>query len=132
MKRWLKAGLVVVLAIVVYGAVSYLWSKHYESKHAAIYQAKLAEFQSALTPGMTREQVEDALRARGVPFQRSCCQVGVFTDLALIGKDRPNLVCREWNIYVEFKFENDAGTPDVATPSDKLKTIDLYQNGVCL
>ena len=132
MRRWFRVSLVVIIAVAVYGAVSYLWSKHYERAHQAEYQAKLAEYRSALSPGMTREQVEDSFRAKGDPFQRSCCEVGVFSDLTLIGKDPPNLVCREWDVYVEFKFQNDTGTPDVATPSDKLKTIDLYQNGVCL
>jgi len=81
---------------------------------------------------MTREQLEDYLRARGLPFQRSCCETGVFSDLTKIGQAPPNLICREWNVYVEFRFESALIEPQTATPLDRLERMNLRQNGICL
>lgn len=55
-----------MIAVAVYGAVRYLWSKHDERVHQAEYQAKLAEYRSALTPGMTWAQVGGYLRGKGL------------------------------------------------------------------
>ena len=132
MKRWLAVALAVIIAVAVCAGVSYWRAKQFEKEHQAAYETKLAGFQSALQPGMSREQVEDYLRGKGLPFQRSCCESGVFSDLTKIGQNPPNWVCRGWNVYVEFKFENALKDAQTATPSDRLKSMDLYQKGICL
>jgi hypothetical protein len=70
------------------------------------------------------------LRQIGAPYQRSCCEAGVISDRTRVGHEAPGWVCRNWDVFVEFKF---AGKDEsVAAPEDTLQQIDLFQNGSCL
>jgi hypothetical protein len=123
------AGSVLVIAVIGVAVGSYLYSRQVARGHQAGYQAALAAYRSTLTPGTTRARVEDYLRANGAAYRRSCCEPGDFSDLTRIGQEPPNLVCREWNVYIEFRFDT---REPVAAPSDRLTAIDIYENGVCL
>jgi IS5 family transposase len=128
MRQWLGIGLLVVIVVAILSFMWFVRKEHEDSR----FQTALATYRSALKPGTSRERVEDYLRQQGLPFERSCCEPGVFSDRAKIGQEEPNWVCRNRNIYLEFKFQNSAATAAVASGSDVLTKIDLYQNGICL
>lgn len=117
--------LVLVLAVVV--VISFVRAKHHDQP----YRAMLAAYRSALAPGLTREKVEDYLREREMPYQRSCCEPGEFSDLTRIGAQAPHWFCRKQNIYLEFKFNHGAQGAEVARGSDILKEIDLFEDRSC-
>lgn len=77
-----------------------------QQKREAAYQTKLQSYSDALKPGMTRKNVEDYLRAKGVEFGQSCCidKGSVFSDLVKIGKEKRPWYCEEHNVYIAFQF----------------------------
>jgi hypothetical protein len=132
MKKWFTVGLILAISVAVSAVLSYWYTRHVEGQHRAGYQATLAAYRAALAPGTSREQVESFLRSKGVPYRRTCCAPGVFSDLTKIGQEPPNLVCREWGVYLEFKFDNETTHAPTATPTDGLTSIDIHEQGICL
>ena len=128
MRQWLGIGLLVVIAIAIFNIVSFVKKKHEDSR----FRTALAAYRAQLQPGASRRQVEDYLRQHNMPFSRSCCKPGVFSDRSKIGEESPSFTCRNWSIYLEFKFKNADPSADVADGADILTSIDLDQDGVCL
>src|SRR5260370_36476145 len=62
-------------------------------KREAAYQTKLQSYSDVLKPGMTRKNVEDYLREKGVAFGQLCCidEKSAFADLVYIGTLRANI-----------------------------------------
>lgn len=78
------------------------------------YQAQVKKYSDALKPGTTRRMVEGYLRAQNVTYSSMCCVSTAhkgFSELVLIGHERPPWYCSAKNIYVAFEF-------DAADPSD--------------
>jgi hypothetical protein len=132
MKPWLVVGWGIVIVLALANIQSFLRAKRKEQQRQASYRAKVDAYRSILIPGITREQVEAYLQKTGAPYQRSRCETGVFSDLTRIGHEAPGWLCRNWDVYVEFKFANGDGSKAAAAPSDPLKQISLSQNGSCL
>jgi hypothetical protein len=92
----------------------------------AAYQIALHSYSEALKPGMTREQVEGYLRAKGVLFSQelggNLSEDHAFADLAKIGSEDPPWYCSEIAVYIAFHFA-------AAEPSgiDSLKTITILR-----
>ena len=100
-----------------------------QQKREAAYQAKLQSYSDVLKPGMTRKNVEDYLRGKGVEFGKLCCvdKESVFSDLVKIGKEKHPWYCEEHNVYIAFQFaavEPHKGWE--AYGSDTLKSITVY------
>ena len=132
MKPWLVVGWGIVIVLALGNLQSFVRAKQKEQQRQASYRAKVDVYRSILKPGITRAQVEGYLRQTGAPYQRSCCEAGVFSDRTRIGHEAPGWVCRNWDVYVEFKFAGKDGNERAATPEDTLQQIDLLQNGSCL
>ncbi|HMG84824.1 MAG TPA: hypothetical protein VK574_03735 [Terracidiphilus sp.] len=132
MKPWLVVGWGIVIVLALGNIHSFMRAKQKEQQRQATYRAKVDVYRSILKPGISREKVEAYLRQTGAQYQRSCCEAGVFSDRARIGHEAPGWVCRNWDVYVEFKFAGVDGNQAVAAPGDTLKQIDLFQNGSCL
>ena len=130
MKPWFVVGWGIVIVLALAHIQSFVRAKEKEQERQAIYHAKVSVYRSILKTGLTREQVEDYLRKTGAPFERICCVAGVFSDRTKIGHEAPGWVCRNWDVYVEFKFASQ--TMNAGTAKDTLKQIDLLQNGSCL
>ena len=128
MRQWLALAwfLVVILAIVA--VVSFVRRKQ-NDQH---YRTTLAQYRSALKAGTTRAQVENYLREQGMPFERTCCKPGIFSDRTRVGKRAPKFFCSDDGIYVEFTFDNGSPPAEVASGSDVLKKISLAEHGFCL
>jgi hypothetical protein len=97
-------------------------------KREATYQAKLQSYSDALKPGMTRKNVEDYLRAKGIAFGQLCCidEQSAYADLVKIGKEKHPWYCEEHNVYIAFQFaavELHKGWE--AYDSDTLKSITI-------
>jgi tRNA(Ile)-lysidine synthase TilS/MesJ len=132
MKPWLVVGWGIVIVLALANIRSFMRAKQKQQERQGSYRAKVDVYRSILKPGITREQVEAYLRQTGAPYQRSCCEAGDFSDRTRIGHEAPGWVCRNWDVYVEFKFAGAAGNEAAAAPGDTLQQIDLFQNGSCL
>jgi hypothetical protein len=100
-----------------------------KQKREATYQTKLQSYADVLNTGMTRKNVEDYLRAKGVAFGQLCCidESSVFSDLVKIGKEKHPWYCEEHNVYIAFQFvsvEPQKGFE--AHDSDTLKEITIF------
>jgi hypothetical protein len=113
-------ALVLLLAC---AAFSNAWGQSAKQKREAVYQAALQSYSDALKPGMTRKNVEDYFRSKGIAFQQLCCifKESAFADLVKIGKEKHPWYCSEHNVYVAFRFT--AVKPD---ESETLKTITVF------
>jgi hypothetical protein len=132
MRQWLLIGWIIVIAAAVFLVYSFIRTKNTEQIQQTEYKGRLAESRSALAPGSSRQHVEDYLRQKGIPFERVCCKADDFSDRARIGHEPRNWICGDWNVYLEFRFESGTTGLRAATGTDRLKQIDLYQNGPCL
>jgi len=112
-------------------------------KREAGYESALGEYQRALKPGMTREEVEDYLAARNSSVLHICCveprEIGrhSWDDLIKIGHEDPPWFCGENNVYVALQFADhihpQSGFEINDDDLDTLKAITLlYQPEDCL
>ena len=132
MKPWLVVGWGIVIVLALGNIHSFVLAKQKEQMRQASYRSKVAVYRSILKSGMTREQVEEYLRQTGAPFERTCCEPSLFSDRTKIGHESPGWVCRNWDVYVEFKFDSQSVDAAVAAPKDTLREIVLFQNGSCV
>jgi len=100
-----------------------------KEKREAAYQAKLQYYSDVLKPGMTRKNVEDYLRGKGVAFGQLCCidEISAFADLVYIGKEKHPWYCEKHNVFIAFQFaavEPHKGWE--AYDSDTLKSITVF------
>jgi hypothetical protein len=98
-------------------------------KREAAYQTKLQSYSDVLKPGMTRKNVEDYLRAKGVAFGQICCieERSAYADIVTIGKEKHPWHCEAHNVYIAFQFaavEPHKGWE--AYDSDTLKSITVF------
>jgi hypothetical protein len=121
MRRWLS----VVLPVITVAAAAWLGvplrDVRMKQARAIHYQQKLRSYTDLLSPGATRKQVEDALRARGIRYERvSGFDTSlVYADLVKIGTEPAPWYCSKKNVYVKFAF--DAANPGLnqITDSDR-------------
>jgi hypothetical protein len=98
----------------------------------AYYNLKLQEYAAVLQVGMTRRQVEDFFRSKGIRFRQMCCidEKNAFADLVAIGKEKPPWYCGHYNVYIAFQFAATEPRPQrqfvLATESDLLARITVY------
>jgi hypothetical protein len=100
-----------------------------KEKREAAYQAKLQSYTDVLKPGMTRKNVEDYLRGKGVAFGQLCCidEKSAFADLVYIGKEKHPWYCEKHSVFIAFQFaavEPHKGWE--AYDSDTLKSITVF------
>jgi hypothetical protein len=100
-----------------------------KEKREAVYQAKLQSYSDVLKPGMTRKNVEDYLRGKGVAFGQLCCidEKSAFADLLYIGEEKHPWYCGKHNVFIAFQFaavEPHKGWE--AYDSDTLKSITVF------
>ena len=100
-----------------------------QAKREATYQAAVLTYSEALTPGMTRKDVEKYFRDKGMQFQQMCCvdEKAGLDDLVKIGKEKHPWYCSEHNVYVAFEFTA-AKPTDVFTASDadRLRKVTIF------
>jgi hypothetical protein len=100
-----------------------------QQKREAAYQAKLQTYSDVLKPGMTRKNVEEYLRAKGVAFGQYCCidEQSAYADLVTIGKEKHPWYCEAHNVYIAFQFAAvEPHKSGAAFDSDALKSITIY------
>ncbi|HTQ61428.1 MAG TPA: hypothetical protein VMI32_14470 [Candidatus Solibacter sp.] len=100
-----------------------------KGKREAAYQARLHSYSDVLKPGMSRKNVEDYLRGKGVAFGQLCCidEKSAFADLVYIGKEKHPWYCEKHNVFIAFQFaavEPHKGWE--AYDSDVLKSITVF------
>ena len=94
------------------------------SHRQVIYQSILGSYNASLKDGMTRAQVEDDLRMRGVQFSDICCldQGASRAEITKIGFETGPWYCTGYDVYVAFHFTGSLASED---PSDTLKRISI-------
>lgn len=128
MRQWLGIGFLIVIIIAIANVNSFVRKKR-EDRH---FLTTLLTYRSALKAGASRAEVEDYLRQQGMPYERSCCERGLFSDRSKIGEMPPRWTCRNWNVYLDFQFQKTDPEADVAKGTDRLTRIELYEDGQCL
>jgi hypothetical protein len=129
----LVASIVVVLmsaSAIGYALKKRVDKKLEEQKRAAFYTSALSSYSKDLEPGMTRNNVENYLRAKAIPFEKSAA-----TDLVEIGQEAAPWFCSEVNVYVAFDFEAIEPHSRAWEPygTDVLKRVHIYSRaGGCL
>ena len=127
MRRWRLPIIYLVLVVLAAVAIRHIWKKHEEKKREIFYQSVLHSYSEDLKPGMTREQVENFLRAKKDQFQQVCCDRGSYSDLIKIGQEDAPWYCSENNIYIAFQFNSVAeeSAHPWKDPFDPLESIEL-------
>ncbi len=86
-------------------------------------------------PGITRETVEDYLKAHHMVFAERCCTEGwrAFSTIVKVGNEDVPWYCSDWPIYVLFEFtsakQEVGGTFAKPGTDDILSAIHLGSNG---
>lgn len=131
MKRWGLLILALILIALAATAISYVRGRRAQKKREATYQSALLSYSEVLSPGMTRKEVEDYLRAKGIGLQQMCCvaeHTGAYDDLTKIGRRMLLRFCSEQNIYVAFEFSSaERHSVAQANPSDTLRKAAVFR-----
>jgi hypothetical protein len=69
------------------------------------YGRALKGLSDVLKPGMTRGDVERYARSRNLRLMQSCSGCDTWTDLIIIGDEKPGWFCEEQYIYAAFDFK---------------------------
>jgi hypothetical protein len=103
-----------------------------KQKREASYQAVLQSYSEILKPGMTRKNVEEYLKAKGVKHERMCCidEKTAWVDLVRIGKEKHPWYCSAHTVYIAFQFADEPheGMRPSDRETDKLKSITVYHS----
>lgn len=103
-----------------------------KQKREASYQKTLQSFSESLKPGMTRKNVEDHLREKGVKYEKMCCidEKTAYVDIVRIGKEKHPWYCSAHTVYIAFQFADEPheGERTSDRDTDKLKSITIYHS----
>jgi hypothetical protein len=130
MKRWWLP----VIAVVVAAASSTIAVRYVQRQNSANLAAALSNYEQSLRPGMSRKDVEDYLRTRGITFLEQCCN-GVpgsaFSVLIPVGKEGAHWYCETVPDYVSLEFVATEPHEPGAGPSnsDVLREVHLTRGG---
>src|SRR6266496_4795129 len=69
------------------------------------YGQALKGLSDVLKPGMTRGDVERYTRSTNLRLMQSCSGCETWTDLVIIGDEKPGWVCEEQYVYGAFDFK---------------------------
>ena len=131
-RRWLLIIVVMVAAASSIIAVRYV---HQEKQATANLRAALYQYEQSFKPGMSRKEIKDDLRTKGIAFLEQCCN-GVpnspFSILAPVG-ERTSWFCVPMPDYVRIEFAavgpHKAGEP---SNSDVLREVHSTPGGCTL
>lgn len=132
MKSWRRLLVVLLALSVCLFSIRYVSKLRAQKRRALTYQAALEPYSQALRPGMTREEVEDYLRANNAPLYHMCCvkpkgsSDGAYDRLTKVGQEEVPWFCSQNNIYIAFLFTGPKRVATTADASDRLTSIELY------
>jgi hypothetical protein len=119
--------LLVILAGAVIGLGAHIRNMRLTRERTVHYQLELRSYTEALSPGATRKQVEDELRARGKSYERvyGFDSTKAYADLVKIGTEPAPWYCNKNNIHIKFAFDTaDPGLNRISqADSDILRSI---------
>ena len=94
------------------------------SQRQQIYESILQSYRASFRNGMTRAEVQDSLRMRGVQFGEICClaQGASYAETTKIGFETGPWYCTGYEIYVAFHF---GGPLASQNPTDILKKVSI-------
>lgn len=131
MKRW-TATAAILASVVSTGTAVWFTRQRLEkdneqvgvSHRQIVYQSILQSYNTSFSNGMTRTQIEDSLRTRGVQFSDICClETGESSsDITKIGFETGPWYCTGVDYYVAFHFTGPLGSRN---PKDALTKISI-------
>jgi hypothetical protein len=132
MKRWWLP----VIALVVAAASSTIAVRYIQRQNRATASraAALSNYEQRLRPGMSRKDVKDYLRTKGITFLEQCCN-GVpgsaFSVLIPVGEEGTHWYCETVPDYVSLEFVATERHEPGAGPSnsDVLREVNLTRGG---
>jgi hypothetical protein len=135
MERWWLP----VIAVVVAAASSTIAVRYVQRQNRATdnLAAWLSSYEQSLWPGMSRKDVKDYLRTKGITFLEQCCN-GVpgsaFSALIPVGEEGAHWYCETVPDYVSLEFVATVPHEPGAGPSnsDVLREVHLTRGGCIL
>jgi len=130
-RTWVKVAIGAVALVILAGLIYHAKSDRHRRAREAAYESLLQSYSASLKPGASRKDVEACLRSHGVSFEtgRGNGRIESLDDLVPIGRDEDTWVCRDNNVYLQFRFDSAEFTSDM----DKLTKIEiLHRPGTCL
>jgi len=136
--RLLKIAAAIAVTALSFWLVQHVRERHKAAEREAYYRTVLAEYTSALKPGMTRKQVEQLLQTDGKRFRQMCCVASFrgehvnsvdagWDDLVKIGEESAPWFCGENNVYIAFEFNpKSRGELSKTNVSDILKSVAVF------
>jgi len=129
--------LVVIVALFVAVAVVRYFRSKAKNQREASYRSALQIYSQSLKPGLTRKEVEEYFRGKGVTFGQMCCieERSAFADLVKVGEEAHPWYCSEHFVYIAFQFAATKPGPlgKLYDDTDVLKKVTIYhQLGGCL
>ena len=131
MKRWTAITMIFASSVITCTVVCFVLNRFEKqneqvgvSHREAIYQSILQSYSASFSSGMTRAQVEDSLRARGVQFGEICCleQGASDAETTKIGFETGPWYCTGYDVYVAFHFSGPLASQN---STDVLKKISI-------
>jgi hypothetical protein len=124
MKNWWLIPLIVAVGIALAAPSCYIVRRgHAKRIREANYQSMLQSYSAILKPGVSRKDVEQSIRTRGINFERRCCITqSEYDDFVRIGNEPAPWYCSEHNVFLAFRFQQAWPEP---SDSDVLKTISV-------
>ena len=113
MKRWTAITTILastILACTAVWLIQHGFEKQKDEVGAShrqlIYQSILGSYSASFSNGMTRAQVQDSLRTRGVQFSEICCLVqgASYAEITKIGFETGPWYCTGFDVNVAFHF----------------------------
>ena len=132
MKRWRLVAIIIaaLVAIVALCVGIYIQiQRQAASRRGAAYQTALRSYQEAITPGMTRADVESDLSKKGVQFTHIWGYNHAWADQIQIGQEPAPWYCSTQNVYIVFQFSERPNWSRDPEPADILKSTTLIPRG---
>jgi hypothetical protein len=129
-RKWRVVALIAIALVIGLGIKNFLDGRA-KRRRQAQYAAVLTRYSTALSPGMSRSEAEQYLKAKGDVFGQICCIAGpqrAWADRVKIGEVPAPWYCNKYNIYVglEFKRTEMSEAFTDARGSDRLEKVVLY------
>jgi hypothetical protein len=118
MRRWFSILLVVIASASALWLGVHIRNVRLKRQREIHYRQVLGSYTAELSPGVTRERVEEELHARGAQYEHvsGFDRTNAYAVLVKIGTEPAPWYCSKNNIYIKFSF--DATDPKLGRMSD--------------
>jgi hypothetical protein len=119
---------VLLLVAALAWTARHIWKRHLRDLRYVQYQTVLRSYADEIKPGMSRSDVEDALRQKNVSFLPVKFMDPGLDDLITIGHEDPTGFCTTNDVDVKIHFNSASeGTDAKSLPTDQVESVKLFE-----